>query len=554
MRHHVTLLLSCISLFNSVRAQVQLDTIRHHREPSWAGGLSALWGYTAPNGREYALVGIVGYGGYPGGTAIVDITENATPRQVAFVPAAMSYNREQKSYQHYAYSVSDNGSSEGVQIIDLSGLPNSVRHVRNFNYISGNKNILRSHTITIDSGFMYLNGCVNWSPGGTLIFDLRSNPENPQFVGEYQTGYWHHDSFVSRDTIYVSAMFGGAFIASIANKTSIQTARRITYSGSGTHNLWLTTDRRYALTTDEFSRAEDNVKVWDLAVSPPTRVASFTINPTVTVHNVVVRGNYAFTSWYGGYGLQVWDISNPPSPVYVGGYRTSSGALAWQVYPFFPSGKIILSDGSTGLWIFRLRNSSVPVTLASFRGMYLGRNRVRLQWRTVSEINCYGFEMQKSAGGAGAFTTIPGSFIAGSGTTNVPRDYEFIDTTASVGSLRYRLKQIDLDGTVNLLDPITVVAATSVAENSAASFLILKSYPNPFNSSAKIEFHLKSGGATTLEIFDVYGRAVRTLVQENLEAGFHSREFDASGLASGIYICRLNSGLHSTVRRLSLLR
>jgi choice-of-anchor B domain-containing protein len=492
--------------------------------------------------------------GVPGGTAIVDITTDNDPRQVAYIPAHNTYGREQKVYRNYAYSVSDAAGSEGVQIIDLSGLPASARLVRTFNYTSGSKNILRVHTITLADGFMYLNGCPNWPPGGTLIFDLRNDPENPQFVGEYQPRGFH-DCYVLGDTIYAAG--NGLHVADARNKSNVRTIFYIQYPGAGTHNVAVTRDRRYALTTDESSRGGDDIKVWDLAAPlSTTPVARFTVNPTVTAHNVFIRGDYAYSSWYNGYGLQIWNISNPRQPVFAAGYRTSTNGFAWQVYPFFPSGKIVLSDGSSGLWVFRFSGTagSVPVVLASFSGTFVSGGRVRLNWRTVSEINSYGFEVQKSRSVTGDFLTVPNSFIPGNGTTTVPHDYEFTDNSASAGLWYYRLKQIDLDGTVNYIDPIAVRVLTSVSDQTVTTYALSQNYPNPFNPTTNITYDVPVETNVTLSVYNQLGQQVKELYNSKQSPGHHTATFDATGLASGAYFYRINAGYFVEMRQMLLVR
>ncbi|MEK9137629.1 MAG: choice-of-anchor B family protein, partial [Bacteroidota bacterium] len=265
MRTPAVILLLC-SLSSPCALSAQLDTLRHVNVIP-GGGYSAIWGYTAPNGREYAILGCNGSGGRTPGTSIIDITDNANMRQVAFIGGPASIWREMKTYRHYGYVVSEGGG--GVHIINLSQLPDTAWLVRSFNHVNGTKNTLRSHAISIHDGFMYLNGCAGWSPGGMLIFDLRNDPENPQYVGEYQPEYIH-DSYVLRDTIYASAINGngGLYIADATNKASIRQIGKITYPGSGTHNAWVTKNRRYAITTDEIGSTVKNLKFWDISALP----------------------------------------------------------------------------------------------------------------------------------------------------------------------------------------------------------------------------------------------------------------------------------------------
>ncbi|MDL1894182.1 hypothetical protein FBQ87_15045, partial [Sphingobacteriales bacterium CHB3] len=129
-----------------------LDTLnRSHGVSPQGTRYSACWGWVSPDGREYALIGVYT------GTSIIDL--NVSPiREVAFVPgptASYCY-REIKTYRHYAYIVSEGG--RGVQIVDLSRLPDTTGLlVREFNYVSGTRNTLTSHTVTLADGYLYLN-------------------------------------------------------------------------------------------------------------------------------------------------------------------------------------------------------------------------------------------------------------------------------------------------------------------------------------------------------------------------------------------------------------
>ncbi|MBI5471767.1 MAG: choice-of-anchor B family protein [Ignavibacteriae bacterium] len=538
-------LLALLACSTIAIAQPRLDTLRHiHPRPGT--GLSAIWGYTAPDGREYALVGITGSGSgsTSGGTSIVDITNDASPRVVTHIVGPNSTWREMKTYRQYAYVVTEASSGTGVQIIDLSALPDTARLLRTFAYSNGAKNINKSHTITMSDGFMYLNGCANWSPGGALIFDLRNDPVNPQFVGEYQPQYLH-DTYVLRDTIYGSAINsgGGLIIADARNKASVQTVGRIGYTGSGTHNAWLSRDRRYVMTTDEIGSTRKDLKVWDignLPAIPTATTASFTVDPTSTIHNVHVRGNYAYCAWYSGYGLQIADISNPALPALAAGYRTSSSSLAWETYPYFPSGKVIIGDGSTGLWIFRFSE------LASRRAVHLlapaDRDTVRssssmtLRWTRATDVQSDPHWYEIRLRGAGFDTTW--------------RSADSVSLFTSVARLQseqtYNWKVITRDewNATTSADSFSFVykpdGPTSVAETNPIVFGLDQNYPNPFNPMTTIGFRVQDLGYVSLKVFDLLGREVATLVDGIEDSGLKSVTFDASGLASGVYMYRLS--------------
>jgi choice-of-anchor B domain-containing protein len=361
------------------------------------GSYSAIWGYVAPDGREYALLGVNGSTGgtpHPGGTSIIDITNADSLREVAFIPGPVSSWREMKTFREYAYVVSEGGG--GVQIINLSRLPDSAWLVRSFNHVNGARNTLRSHTVSVHDGTLYLNGCANWAPGGALMFDLRADPENPVFLGEYAPEYFH-DVYVLRDTLYGSAIYGGGglVMADVRNKSAPQFIGKITYTGSGTHNAWVTKGRTHVITTDEIGTTAKDLKVWDitgLPAVPAVPSATFTPAPTQIVHNVTVRGDFAYVAWYSA-GVRVVNIANPAAPADAGGFDTSPTTSGyngvWGIYPWFPSGKIVAGDMQNGLWVFSFSGllPRVPVDLlAPVGGTVLASPApVEFRWRRAAD-------------------------------------------------------------------------------------------------------------------------------------------------------------------------
>jgi hypothetical protein len=180
---------------------------------------------------------------------------------------------------------------------------------------------------------------------------------------------------------------------------------------------------------------------------------------------------------------------------------------------------------------------------------------VLLEWRTISEVNNYGFEIERAANERGAFEGIPNSFVPGSGTTTEPRYYQFTHTNASASLPFYRLKQIDLDGTVNYFDPIRVSVPTSAGEGRApVSFALGQNYPNPFNPSTNISFSIHASGVVSLQVFDVLGRAIATLVNETRAPGEYSVPWDATDLPSGVYFYKLVAGNSVAVKKLMVAK
>ncbi len=379
----VLILISALSLFAQESGSVRY--LNHLIPPQGGSFIAGCWGWTdTTSGREYALLGSYC------GTSIVEITNVNSLVERDFIPGPCSEWHEIQTYKNYAYVVSEGGS--GVQIIDLSYLPDSAHLVQNFVYTSGGKNTVRNHTLHIKDGYMYLNGSANWSVGGIVIFSL-ANPVAPTYVGEWE-GSYIHDCFVRNDTIYGAAIYGeGLKIINATNKANPQLLYTVNYTGSGTHNTATTDDGKYAFTTDEIGSTAKTLKIWDLR-NPPTfpKVAEYVGNPDAIVHNVFVKGNLAIMSYYTA-GIKIVDISDPENPVELGGYDTYSGGDgiydgAWSVYPYFPSGKIIIGDMSSALYVveLNLNGPKPPHSLSAFSD-YQTPTSVNVTWTDPTQYN-----------------------------------------------------------------------------------------------------------------------------------------------------------------------
>ncbi|MBK8981601.1 MAG: choice-of-anchor B family protein [Ignavibacteria bacterium] len=307
---------------------------------------AACWGYVA-GGREYAIIG------HYAGTTVYDVTNPSNITNKGTIPGPGSfYNyREMKTYSHYLYIVSEGGA--GVQIVDLQYLPDSISFVRNYTFAG----YTRSHSISQDGRFLYLNGG-NYNNGGVFILDLL-DPENPVKRGQWGTRYVH-DSFIKNDTIYAAAISAGYMVFLDArNKDSIKFIREFTYPSAVTHNAWTTDDRRILVTTDE--GGTNHAILWDISdFSNQIRLSEITpYDGASMVHNAYIKGDSLYLAHYRA-GVIVYDISDPLLPFEVGHYDTYPGANStafqgcWNVYPYLPSGNIIASDISTGLYVLKL--------------------------------------------------------------------------------------------------------------------------------------------------------------------------------------------------------
>lgn len=329
-----------------------------------------LWGYTDSLGNEYAILGAYS------GTAIINVTDPKNPIEVDTVTAPSSAWHEEQVWQNYAYSVSEGGS--GLQIINLSLLPDSVFLVKNWLWTGSNSD--RAHAFHIRDGYAYLTGGnvsagQGGHQGGIRIVSL-ADPENPVTVG-YWDSIYVHDCYVRNDTIYAACIFNGVMaIIDATDKANPRTIHAYTWPNAFTHNAALTDDGQYLLTTDETSNPPGRLRIWDLStlrdsIADNTNVEEVgNFGSTGIVHNVYVKGHHAYASYYSE-GVRVWNIQNPKNPILVGHYDTYPANNAanfngtWGVYPFFAfdslnnKQKLILSDRQRGLIVLSFSPPSV---------------------------------------------------------------------------------------------------------------------------------------------------------------------------------------------------
>jgi hypothetical protein len=224
--------------------------------------------------------------------------------------------------------------------------------------------------------------------------------------------------------------------------------------------------------------------------------------------------------------------------------------VQWNVVGSVDAGTNTLS--ATGLTSFSDftggEASALPIQLASFVGSYVGNN-AKLEWSTISEVNNYGFNVQRLNEISKNFETV--GFVAGKGTTLEPQSYEYIDANPSTS---YRLEQIDNDGLTTYYGPI-MLNPNSVGDNVPAVFALNQNYPNPFNPTTNITFSLANSGYTTLKVYNILGNEVATLFNGNGEAGkLYIIKFDATKLSTGMYIYKLQNGNNVEVRKLTLVK
>ncbi len=194
---------------------------------------------------------------------------------------------------------------------------------------------------------------------------------------------------------------------------------------------------------------------------------------------------------------------------------------------------------------YLLALSMIPVELTSFTASAT-ENSVTLNWSTATETNNSGFSVERKTPMDERWLEV--GFVPGFGTTTEVTNYSFTDEKLLMGLYSYRLKQVDFDGTYEYTNSVEVEVY------SPFEFSLAQNYPNPFNPSTIISFSIPASEFVTLKVYDILGTEVATLMNERKEPGVYTVNFNASQLASGMYLYRLQAGSFIETRKMMLMR
>lgn len=332
------------------------------------------WGYVSGSGREYAIFG------HSSGTAFVEITDPGNPDIIANLSGPGSLWRDIKVYDDYAYAVSEGGS--GIQVFDMSNIDSgTVSFVRNIGSDS-------THNVGIDttSGYLYRTG---GGSNGLRIYDLNSNPSNPPFVAQWQDRYVHDahpftytsGPLTGTQLVFCFGGLNGGFddtnltVVDVTNKSNITVRGSVSYPNRRySHQGWFD-GSRYLYLGDEIDEGSTvsttTTYIFDIQnPDNPQYVTSFTNGNAAVDHNMYILDDLLYQANYRS-GLRVWDISNRTNPVEVAWFDTypsndspSYNGL-WSCYPYFPSGSVIGSDLESGLFVWRVGEPAIALSLPS---------------------------------------------------------------------------------------------------------------------------------------------------------------------------------------------
>ena len=303
---------------------------------------SDIWGWD--NGETYIAI----YGSF-NGTVFVDVTDPTQPTEVAYIPGPGSSWRDIKTYQDYAYIVTEGaGAGEGMQIVDMSN-PLAPALVNTYAV-----NFTTTHNIWIDEerAIAWLVGTDN----GVRIVSI-VDPVNPVEIGSWTVRYVH-DAFVDGEFAYFSEVFSGFHeIFDATDPTNLVFQSRFFTPDNFTHNSYPNADRTLLGTTDE--RTAGHLTVYDITdkAAPSPALSTYEPNSASIVHNVFFddtpRDRIAISHY--GLGLKYVDVTRPSQPVELLSFDTIDGTSgfigAWGTYPFDPRGYFYVSDIQTGLYV-----------------------------------------------------------------------------------------------------------------------------------------------------------------------------------------------------------
>ena len=366
-------------ILNKATEGPAIDLVGHLDLPNIGGGQgSDSWGWKHDaSGRYFALIG------RSTGMSFVEITNPEQPIFIGQLPSEDGLSstwRDVKTYNGYAYIVADIIGDHGMQVFDLSKLLNAPNMPVTFTAESVYKQngFQEAHNIVINeaSGFAYLTGG-NTCAGGLHMVDI-NNPASPTFVGCFsEDGYTHDAQCLNYDgpdadyqgkEVCIASNEDTVTVVDVSVKNTPTLVSKTGYKGSQyTHQGWFTEDKKYFIVDDELDERRDDLNTRTLVMDmtdldEPVFKGFHEAGGASIDHNQYIVGDYTFQANYSR-GLRVLKLNDLSQAEMeeVAYFDTvpkfdsnQSFQGAWNVYPFFDNGTVIISDINSGIFILKV--------------------------------------------------------------------------------------------------------------------------------------------------------------------------------------------------------
>ena len=489
-----------------------------------------VWGYMAPSGDEYALVGT------RVGLSIIDINTDSL-FEVDFIQGQNSTWRDIKTWGDFAYVSTE--QTDGLLVVDLRNLPDSTSHFFWKPEFENQGTLLRIHNIFIDEfGILYISGA-NINGGGVMLVDVNTNPGQPELIS-FAPSRYSHDAYARDSILYSSEINDGTLsIYDISNPDSITLEGRTSTPSDFTHNAWLSDDSKTIFTTDErpnaFIASYDITDFGNIIELDRFRPAATKLQGVVP-HNVHVWNDWLIISYYTD-GCILVDASRPDNLIEVGNFDTflpddpdNRGFGAWGAYPFLPSGKVLITDSGNGLYVLEPNYVRGAFLEGTVQGKSLDENNdIVLEDLMNAKIEVLSEEIVDStfSGGMGVFKTgkgVPGKF---------PVQISFEGYNIWTDSVVFE------NGVVTELNVILNKEGVSTSiQNNPEILAQIQVFPNPISNILNIDLSNFDQEVQTISVLNNIGQIIENQAINEQQSQFR---LNASHWSPGVYFANITA-------------
>jgi hypothetical protein len=475
---------------------------------------------------------------------LFDVSTPQTPVALATITTTGSVFDVQIHGKYLYLAVQNHNYIEVFDILD-------ARKPVLVNHFEPSTNAISPHTFCVAGNVMYVADYYT-SVAMYDITDKREFKRKLTYTGAFGSS---HDHTIIRGKWYGAFIFSPAGLGyfDVTNPFAPRELARIQYPGAGTHYAWPTEDERYILTADEVGGTPHNLKIWDTQPAGQlTLVAEYNARPDGIIHNVYVRGRYAYLSYYCD-GIRIVDLSDPAKPTEAAYYNVAGAGncsgydSVWGVYPF--SRYVYASDMKRGLYVFNFdqhpaANFTGTVTEAASAAVIAGAYVYLLdEYPTTRSTATGSYEIPWFKDGVVRVAAEASGYFADTASVNISAN----------GATQHHFK-------LRSRTPTIVKEETSAPEG----FELLPSYPNPFSLRAnaarlRIAYALANAAHVEVTITNALGQTVKRLAARNESAGKHVAAWngeDEAGqrVSAGIYFVQLRAGERALRQKLTVTR